>query len=133
MNKDDDTFSFSLRQTQTNFALKRRHRLFVRGHDARCTAVAGGTDLRRIRNLGKPADFSNSPQRRGRHGSVRTRFGVDIDGSKTHYARALGPIGERVRLGVCNGRAVSDVKNVEIVGCEGLERAIGRCSISRTG
>src|SRR5207344_1435872 len=44
MNEDDDFLSFRLRQAATNFTLKRGNRLFVRGHDARRAAIAGGID-----------------------------------------------------------------------------------------
>ena len=70
MNEDDDLLSFSLRQAVTNFTLKRGDRLFVRGHHARRAAIAGGSDLRRIRNLRKPANFLNSPELYLSHGSV---------------------------------------------------------------
>jgi hypothetical protein len=52
MNEDDDLLWFSLRQAVKNFTLKRGNRRFVRGHDARRAAIAGGTDHRRIRTSG---------------------------------------------------------------------------------
>ena len=70
MNEDDDFLSFRLRQAVANFTLKRGNRLFVRGHDAGRAAIVGGTDHRRIRNLGKPANFLDSPELNLSHGSV---------------------------------------------------------------
>jgi hypothetical protein len=70
MNEDDDFLSFRLRQAATNFTLKRGNRLFVRGHDGRRAAIAGGIDDRRIRNLGKPANFLNSRELHLSHGFV---------------------------------------------------------------
>ena len=68
--KDDDLLSFSLRQATTNFTLKRGNRLLMRGHDIRRAPIAGGSDDRRIGNLGKPADFLNSAELHLSHGSA---------------------------------------------------------------
>src|SRR5271157_4293800 len=133
MNEDDDLLSFSLRQATTNFTLKRGNRLLMRGHNIRRAPIAGGSDLRWIRNLGKPANFLNSAELDLSHGSGGIRLAADIDRSKTQSVRALGPVGERVRLGIRNWRPVGDVKKIEIVGCVDRLGAIDRCSILRSG